>query len=266
MISPTYFVSATHDHPTPGQTVTFDVGNGPTATAYTYTVGSFGFQTSSSGIPGASYAGSDVWLGQLTSPVASNIAKYPVLSLPSLSDYDGLPIYTYGYAASGPGRVGMNNISGPSSQTASWNGALTPQYSGVQPLNGVYTAETTEVMYFNYYADGGLQGGNECYLEGGDSGGPAFTVVNGQLALLGTGFVNAVDLQLTEPPESYNTGIYNGAPSGDAFVPFYINQLDANMVGAQVTTVVPEPASLLLLAAGAAGFLFYSWRRRGAKA
>ena len=47
-------------------------------------------------------------------------------------------------------------------------------------------------MYFNYYADGGQQGPDECYLEGGDSGGPAFTVVDGSLALLGTGFVNAV--------------------------------------------------------------------------
>ena len=263
MISPTYFVSAWHDHPTPGQTVTFDVGNGPTATAYTYTVGSFGFQTSSSGIPGASYAGSDVWLGQLTSPVASNIAKYPVLTLPSLPDYDGLPIWTYGYGATGPGRVGKSNIS-------SYSGSISSginSYSGVTALNGVYTAETSMVMYFNYYANGGQQGPDECYLEGGDSGGPAFTVVNGSLAVLGTGFVNAVDLQLTTPPGEYNVGIYNGAPSGDAFVPFYVSQLDAQMTGGeQITTVVPEPSVLALLLAASCGLVGVVLRHRhGAK-
>ena len=224
MISPTYFISATHDHPTPGQTVTFHLDNNPNGPTFTYTVSSVGYQTSSSQIAGASYSGSDVWLGQLTSPVASSIAKYPVEVLPSMSSYIGQTIWTYGYS----NRVGKNNI------------------DSISVLNGVYTPETTQVMYFDYNATGG-QGPDECYLEGGDSGGPAFAVVNGSLAL-GTGFVNAVDLGLTTPPGVYNTGIYDGAPSGDAFVPFYVSQLDAAMTGGeQISTVVPEPATLTLL-------------------
>ena len=219
MISPTYFVSATHDHPTPGQTVTFYTGNSYSSTSYTYTVSSTYSQID----------GSDLYLGELTTPVAASIATYPVLDLPNESNYLGLTIWTYGI----PNRVGMNNI------------------SDIADLN--FYGEDTQLMSFPYYADGGQQGANESYLEVGDSGGPSFAVVDGSLALLGTHFVNSGP-------------VYDGAVSGDSFIPFYISQLDANMVGASVTTVVPEPASLLLLGTGAACFLFYSWRRRGAKA
>jgi hypothetical protein len=229
MISPTYFVSAWHFHPAAGDTITFYTGNGASSTAYTYTVGTFGYQTSAAGL-GGSYSGSDLWLGQLTSPVAASITKYPVEVLPSNAAYIGQTIWTYGYTH----RVGKNNI------------------DSISVLDGVYTLETTEVMYFGYNATGG-QGFDECYLEGGDSGGPAFTVVDGSLALLGTGFVNGADLGL-------RSTVFDGAPSGDAFVPHYVSQLNAQMTGGeQVGVVVPEPGTLLLGAAAAA--LVCYWRR-----
>ena len=234
MISPTYFVSANHDHPTPGQTITFHLDNNPNGPTETYTVSSTYYQMQYGG------QGSDLYLGELTAPVDSRIAKYPVLDLPSDSDYVGMTISTYGYAASGPGRVGLNNIS-----------AVTDLGPDTDPSIDGYGL--TRVMYYPYYANGGQQGANESYLEPGDSGGPSFATVDGALALLGTHFVN-------------DGPVFDGAVSGDSFIPFYINQLDADMVGAQVMTVVPEPASLILLAVGAASFLFHSCRRRKAKA
>jgi hypothetical protein len=234
MISPTYFVSAWHFRPAPGDTVTFYTGNGAAATPHTYTVGSFGYQTSAAGL-GGTYSGSDLWLGQLTAPVDANIAKYPVEVLPSNAAYIGQTIWTYGYSH----RVGKNNI------------------DSISVLDGIYMPETTEVMYFGYNAIGG-QGFDECYLEGGDSGGPAFAAVGGSLALLGTGFVNAADLQLSPT-------VYDGAPSGDAFVPHCVSDLNAHMTGGeQVMVVVPEPSTLLMLAASAATLVCCRRRRNKA--
>ncbi len=211
MISPSYFVSANHDHPTPGQTVTFHLDNNPNGPTLTYTVSSTYYQTQYDG------QGSDLYLGMLTTPVSSSIATYPVLDLGSDAAYSNMTIMTYGY----PNRVGMNNISSIEDL----------------PLEGY---GLTRVMYFPYYADGGQQGANEAYLEPGDSGGPSFTVWNGSLALLGTHFVN-------------DGPVYDGAVSGDSFIPFYIDQLDANMVGESVTVVTPEPGVLVILFAGLAG-------------
>jgi hypothetical protein len=113
-------------------------------------------------------------------------------------------------------------------------------------------------MYFGYNATGG-QALDECYLEGGDSGGPAFAAVGGNLALLGTGFVNAADLQLSPT-------VYDGAPSGDAFIPHYVSDLNAHMTGGeQVTVVVPEPSTLFLLAVSAVTLFCCRWRGKASQ-
>jgi hypothetical protein len=63
-------------------------------------------------------------------------------------------------------------------------------------------------------------------------------VEGGSLALVGIHFTNS-------------GAVYNLANSGDSFIPFYINQLNANMSGGEQVTVVPEPATLSLLVLGA---------------
>lgn len=203
MISPTYFVSANHDHPAPGSTVTFYTGNSFGSTSFTYTVDNFYYQTSELG------NGSDLCLERFTTPVDASIAKYSVLSLPSDAAYVGVTNWTYGY----PYRVGKNNI------------------DAIDDLDLVSDGYgITRVMYYTYNATGG-QGPDEAYLEPGDSGGPSFAVVNNSLSLVGIHFVNSGPVS-------------DKAVSGDSFVPFYVNQLDAQMTGGQqVATVAPQAAT-----------------------
>lgn len=221
MVSPTYFVSAAHSPPGGGNTLTFYEGN-DTSKWHTYTVASWSFQTSYAGLP------SDLWLGRLTTPIptADHITYYPVPDLPSFGDYLGLMIYVNGK----PTRVGRNLID-------RIRVANEPDPPGTP-------TKSTMSMEFDYSAIGGL-GADECYLIGGDSGGASFVDVGGRLALVGTHY--------------YNGGTpgagYFGDISGDSFVPYYIGQLNANMVGESITVIVPEPASLALVLLGGLALL-----------
>ena len=63
-------------------------------------------------------------------------------------------------------------------------------------------------------------GADECYLIGGDSGGPSFTVVGGAPALVGIHWFN----EWTNPQT-------NLIASGDSFASYYIDQINAAMSG-----------------------------------
>ena len=71
-------------------------------------------------------------------------------------------------------------------------------------------------------------GGDETFLQSGDSGGPSFASWNGELVLLGIHW-------------------FNGKPSagpwysGDTFVPSYVGDINSKMSG-ETLTVVPEPS------------------------
>jgi hypothetical protein len=227
MISPTYFLTATHWHPGAGNVITFHEDNKPDGLTHQYTVDNWSFQTSYGSV------GSDLWLGRLTAPIPdeANIAYYPVLSLPAQSDYIGQMIYVNGK----PNRVGRNNID--SFRIAS------------EPEEGT-AYKSTFSMEYDYNTATGL-GADECYLIGGDSGGPSFVDVDGQLALVGIHYYNM------GTPDVMDWGMI----SGDSFVPYYIDQLNANM-GADSVTTVPEPATMSLLALG--GFAILGRRRRNA--
>jgi hypothetical protein len=222
MISPTYFVTAAHYHPGSGDVLTFHTDNNPSGPTYQGTVDSWSFQTNYNGTP------SDLWLGRLTTPIpaSANITYYPVLSLPSQSDYIGQLIYVNGK----PNRLGRNNID--TIRVAS------------EPEAGTTHNKSTVSMEYNYDTVNGL-GADECFLIGGDSGGPSFIDVGGKLTVVGTHYYDY------GTPDVMDWGMI----SGDSFIPYYISELDAAMVGDQVTVVTPEPATLALLTLGGLAFL-----------
>ena len=226
MISPTYFLTAAHADPMDdgATTLTFYEGNDLAGTSRTYSIDTdFSFQTSY----GA--ASSDLLLGRLTAPMpeADEIAFYPVLLRSFKSTYKAYKdeeIYVYGQE----NRVGRNTID-----------IVLP----VPTAGG-----TTISMQYDFDDPGGV-GDDEAYLIVKDSGGPSFVVVNGQLALVGIHLYH-----------SHDVGV-NGSYSGDSFVPYYIDQLNANM-GDESVTIVPEPMTVSLLALGGAAVLARRRRRR----
>ena len=213
MISPDYFVSAAHYHPAGGDTLTFFEGNDPSGPSHQFTVASWSFQTSYNGVP------SDLWLGKLTEPIpaSDHITYYPVLGLPSDNDYVGQMIYVNGK----PNRVGRNII----------DRITTAQEPDAERY------KDTVSMEFDYNTVSGL-GADECYLIGGDSGGPSFVDVNGQLALVGIHYYNGgtpgpVDLVPSPATRSCPTTSTNSMQTW----------------AARALLVVPEPSTFVLLLA-----------------
>ncbi|MHB1156527.1 MAG: trypsin-like serine peptidase [Phycisphaerales bacterium] len=203
MISPTHFLSANHAHPRPGSKITFweaDSNTDP-AKSHTYIVDDWGHRMTYDGQPNTN--GSDLWLGRLTAPLdpAHHITYYPVLQLPADADYIGRKIYVVGR----PFRVGISRIT-----------AVVDDFE---------IGETREMRYDYHAKPGEGFGESDCYLQGGDSGGPSFTLVNGKLALLGIHFTNNTSNGLPDPQDP------NPAWSGDSFVPFYLPQLNAHITG-----------------------------------
>ncbi len=205
LVSDNYFLSATHAHPGGGATVTFYEDNNPAGSTHSYTVGG-----------GVAIAGSDLWLGWFTAVVDPSIARYAVLFDPPIENYLDLPIYTYGV----PHRVGQNVV----------------DFFDVDTIDG----STGVTMYFDYDgSDLPDTGGNETFLQSGDSGAPSLTIYEGMLTVLGIHWAIS---------DSF-PGTNEGEVSIDTFVPFYIDELNEEMADmGQSLTVVPEPTTTALLA------------------
>ena len=198
MISPTYFVSANHYHPGAGDVITFHEDNRADGPTHTYVVAADAYDTSYGG------QSSDLWLGKLTAPLdpSHRIATYPVLTLAGDARYIDLPIMAYG----APNRVGTGRI-----------GAVVDDFE---------IGRTRTLRWWFHAAEGTGTGAGDCHLIGGDSGGPSFAVVRGRLALVGIHFTTNDTNGVYDPEDSLPYGF---GWSGDSFVPFYLDQLDAQM-------------------------------------
>lgn len=221
MISDSYFLSANHF--APSGTLRFYYSNDPS--------GSFEDATIDSGVQ---IGTSDLWLGKLDNPVSSSVAKYPILALPSVSNYENRTIFTFGLTGGSPGgpttvRLGRNQID---------PGTI-----------ALYNAGTNAAYQFDWDNPTGGVGADESYLATGDSGGPSFNLALGSIPAL-TGIHWAV-ATLTPPPYI----------SLDTFVPYYINAIQNEMDG-EFLTLIPEPSTMALMVVGGSWLVVAARRRR----
>jgi hypothetical protein len=225
MISPHYFVSAFHAQ-IGGSNVTFNIGNGPGAQQVTYSAdGSYQQRLTSFG------SSSDLYVGRLNlnQTIDPRIKNYPIANLPPTSitfdganggppvtvtnpngNYINRDILVYGLGH----RVGRNRID---------------SINGEGPIGG--TSGFATRWDYDTVSHPTSTGIDEALTQGGDSGAPDFTVINGQLALVGVRW--------------FVTGGNLG--SGSTFVPAYLSQFNGVTGTERITTLVPEPAALALL-------------------
>ncbi|MCU0959171.1 MAG: hypothetical protein MUF48_03625 [Pirellulaceae bacterium] len=218
MISPSYFLSATHYAPGAGNQVTFYPGN-DAADAQVYTV-----EGGQAIVVGG--VATDLWLGRLTTSLRpeDSITYYPILLQGATASYLGMELFNYGK----PDRVGRNVLD---------DIAEAEDENGRRGLSMIYDYDNQDVPDV---------GGDETYLQTFDSGGPSFTVWNGALALLGIHWF--ID---DNPPEGLRY-------SGDTFVPHYVADISSRMsdesptlVPEPATLALWSAAALLTAACGA---------------
>ena len=220
LISDCYFISATHLHPGISANITFWETNDFSGASHSYTV-----------VGGQQIGNTDLWVGWFGSAVDASLERYPILDAPLASDFFGLTQFNYGVNH----RVGRN--------VTEDFGSIT-----VGPSTGfVFAAD-----YDNN--DSPSVGGDETFLQGGDSGAPTFNVVDGRLALIGIHWAISDDFPGTDEGEQFV----------DSAVPAYITEVNAVLDDkGQALTVIPEPAGAALLMCGA-GALIGRRRKRAA--
>lgn len=205
LVSDNYFISATHYHPEIGGNVTFWETNSLTDPSHTYAV-----------TGGQRIGGTDLWVGWFGQAVDDHIMRYPVLELPSAASYLGLVQYNYGINH----RVGLN---------------VTEDFGFVTV--GPSTGFVWAADYNNN--DTPTVGGDETFLQGGDSGAPTFNVAGDQPALIGIHWAISDDYPGTNEGEFFV----------DSAVPAYITEINKVLATQHQSLLIaiPEPSSELLL-------------------
>ncbi|NTU53147.1 MAG: hypothetical protein HGA97_05490 [Chlorobiaceae bacterium] len=178
LLSDNCFLSALHLHPEVGEKVTFWATNTLAGPSHTYTV-----------TGGMRIGMTDLWVGWFDKSVTvdPSIARYPVPRLTAGKEYLGWQLFNYGLLH----RVGRNVLD--------------------KLAKFVVGSSTAVAAWYDYdNKDVPSTGGDETYLEGGDSGAPSFAVLDSELFLIG------IHWGIT----SYKVG------SIDTFVPAYFYDIN----------------------------------------
>lgn len=231
LISPTFVLTTAHG-PVSGA-VRFYQSNNSGGTFVERTV-----------ISGMQVAGTDLYLARLNAP-ATGITPFPIAVSPNASDFLGQSLFVFGL--SGPAVTQANQRLGRNVIDQVIPGFSNPNLVGAG-----------DVFVYDFDNPGGV-GADEARVEGGDSGGPSFVLINGQPSLVGIHWFQVLAGGMDFP---------NGG-SGDTLVSSYINQINTSIttLGGSETistlniVVVPEPSSLML-AAFAGSFSWVAARRR----
>ena len=193
LVSPRHMIYATHYTLTPSWQIIF-VGNDGNQHLHGIesqhpVINTLGQQT-------------DLMIVTLSTPVDTSLGidPFPVLNLPTESDYTGKPVLVCGsFVDSGTGTIG-----------------------GLINLTNDPGFDTTRFIYFDYDRNATNQNPNACRFWYGDSGAPSFVMENGRPAILGTasGFDDLTPNDGIDGPVFRN---YIGS------IPSYLPQLDALM-------------------------------------
>ncbi len=243
MIDSQHFIGAWHTNPT-------NVSVGSTVNFLPLGASSIASRTVANlqQVPNAGGGGSDVMLGTLNAPVPAGVAAYPIAAAATAQQL----LYVYGAQS----QVGQNNLT--------MGTFILPTSMGPQPISspGLYDVGTGATLAYlfdydqpNSNPDGqpSTVGTSEAALSAGDSGGPTFVMVGGQLELLGDNMFNI----------SYDP-TFNPAPPGTVDSIEWSGATDLASYAAEIQTLiaVPEPSSLAFCAVSVAGAVGASVRSR----
>ena len=227
LISPSFVISAQHNSPLDSTTIRFYETNN-----------SGGAFVEKSIVDSQRIGTTDLRVLQLDSAIDTGTYQVnPVLDS-TLAGAVGLDLFVVGHTSAADQttriRVGTNTID---SVIADFND---PRLQG--------GLSTTDVVLYDYDID---EGRDEALVQGGDSGGPSFTVVDGELALVGIHWFQYLDDMET-------------SGSGDSFVAGYLSEINGYLAteGESLRTVsaVPEPSAPVILTV--LGLVGFGWRRR----
>lgn len=236
LIADNIFITANHFQPGLGSSLTFFETNDPTGISHSRTV------SGGQRIGGVT----DLYIGFLSAPLPTTIARYEFTTLDRTSGAAGFSVrqvsneflFTVGISPTTTtyGSSGLTNLAVGENRLEFFQDDVF--ISGINSTTDSFT--TVE----NQAGDSGFTlETHESSLNGGDSGSPAFTIINGELVLLGIATAEGTGTLTTGGPNpissSRNTSIYSYIGNYDEEIQTSINN---NLIA------IPEPSTGLLLA------------------